>query len=137
MRQVNPAEEEPTMLSTVNVQTRGRRLPPVEVEQRMRVQPSFETPMHNETNAALNSQESQLTNILELLRKDIKMNLVTIMLLISFLPRQVALLGQYQPCYLEGCCDQLRDSMRWYFLLTGCHTGLDPRIQDPNHIAFS
>ena len=110
--QIQPLEGEPT-------------LPPVEVEPRVRVLPHAETPLNNPSNTAirltgqqeLNSQESQTTIFLELLKKDIKMNLVTILLLISYLPRQVTLLGQYQPCYLEGDCEELRDAMRWYFLL--------------------
>ena len=100
-------------------------MPPVEVVPRMRVLPHAETPLNNPSNTAnqltgqqeLNSQESQTTIFLELLKKNIKMNLVTILLLISFLPRQVTLLGQYQPCYLEGECEALKASMRLYLLL--------------------
>ena len=95
----------------------------------MRVLPHAETRLNNPSNTAirltasdtgqqeLNSQESQTTIFLELLKKDIKMNLLTISLLISFLPQQVNLLGQYQPCYLGGECETLKATMRLYFLL--------------------
>ena len=120
---VHPVEIEPA-LSWLSATSRNGK-PPVEVEPIMRELPNAGTPLNNQNNTAiqhtgqqvLNSQESLETNILELLKKDIRMNMVTILLLISNLPRQVTLLGHYQSCYLEGQCDSLQATMRLYFLL--------------------